>query len=1009
MSQKSYHILYLNNYTPKQDLIRETLEEVRGEFVFIEASTREAFEKALVDGNCDLVLSDLDVLHFEGLDVLFAIQEKNSAIPVIIVTDAGEEETAAEAMKRGAADYVIKSPQHIRRLPRAIQAALENKALRAARQQDAHARDSLLAVTSALKNAASHEEIVTVIAKQVRAIFSASSVVLATQDPVTHETIIPAYPEEDEVELGEIRLQAGRGVVGTVIATGKAYANNDVSTDPNVLNSEHLGENLALACVPLVIQEEVIGALWVCRKAPITEKEVNLLTSIGDFAANALHRAILHQQAQAHAQQLDKQNRELTRLYRVSAALITSASPDLQNLAQEVVNIVSQEFGDCNCSLLLVNEETEELQRIAIAGVQQITGYPPTLALNSPGLITKVIQTGQIINAANVSEHLDYFKVWEDAQAEIVIPLKLGERTFGALDVQSTELGAFTPDDERILSIFAQRAALALANARFQDETQRRAAQLDTVSAMGYTLGQSFNLNDIYSQLTIAIHNLFPGISTVAIRQHDVTHKLLTCNYAQYEKQALNVDAIAPFTLDPEGRDALNEVVYARRPVCLNDLSVRPDGLTLPEHISTKPQAALLAPMVARRDVIGVLHIQSLTPHHFRKVHVELLTLVANTAAIAITNAQMFTRTLQHLEQLQALQNVDMAISGSLDLRVTLNVLLEQVTTQLNVHAASVLLLNRHTHTLEYTAGRGFHTNAIAQTRARLGQGYAGQAALNHRLVHVPDLAVPGNNFLRQNLLASEKFTTYFAVPLIAKGKVLGILEVFNRNRFKFTPEWINFLETLAGQAAIAADNAALFDELQRSNADLILAYDATIEGWARALELRDKETKGHSQRVTDMAVRLARAMGMRNEELVHTRRGALLHDIGKMGIPDQILFKEGKLTAEEWEIMKKHPGYAYNMLSNIPYLRPALAIPHSHHEKWDGTGYPRGLKQEEIPLAARIFTIIDVWDALRSDRPYRDAWSDEEVTEYIIARSGKDFDPRVVDAFLRLWKPAKT
>ncbi len=188
---------------------------------------------------------------------------------------------------------------------------------------------------------------------------------------------------------------------------------------------------------------------------------------------------------------------------------------------------------------------------------------------------------------------------------------------------------------------------------------------------------------------------------------------------------------------------------------------------------------------------------------------------------------------------------------------------------------------------------------------------------------------------------------------------------------------------------------------LEAAHSELGQTYDATMEGWVHALDLRDKETEGHTQRVTQMTVQLAQAAGISGEELIHIRRGALLHDIGKLGIPDAILLKPGKLTEEEWAIMRRHPVYAYEWLSPIAYLRPALEIPYSHHEKWDGTGYPLGLKGEEIPLAARLFAIIDVWDALRSDRPYRAGWPEEKVQEYIRANSGIHFDPWVVDLWL--------
>ena len=202
---------------------------------------------------------------------------------------------------------------------------------------------------------------------------------------------------------------------------------------------------------------------------------------------------------------------------------------------------------------------------------------------------------------------------------------------------------------------------------------------------------------------------------------------------------------------------------------------------------------------------------------------------------------------------------------------------------------------------------------------------------------------------------------------------------------------------------AIAIDSATMFNDLHRSNIDLMTAYDTTIEGWSHALDLRDKETEGHTQRVTEMTINFARSAGMTEAELVHVRRGALLHDIGKMGVPDHILLKPDKLTDEEWVAMRKHPTFAYELLLPIAYLRPALDIPYCHHEKWDGTGYPRGLKGEQIPLAARLFAIVDVWDALRSDRPYRQGWPKEKVIKHIKSLSGKHFDPKAVDLFLNM------
>lgn len=194
-------------------------------------------------------------------------------------------------------------------------------------------------------------------------------------------------------------------------------------------------------------------------------------------------------------------------------------------------------------------------------------------------------------------------------------------------------------------------------------------------------------------------------------------------------------------------------------------------------------------------------------------------------------------------------------------------------------------------------------------------------------------------------------------------------------------------------------------EKLQQAHQHLLDAYDATIAGWSHAMDLRDRETEGHSQRVTELTLKLAKAFGIEEDQLTHIRHGALLHDMGKLGIPDSILQKPDQLTNEEWVVMRKHPQFAYEMLYPIEYLRPALDIPYCHHEKWDGTGYPRGLKGEEIPIAARIFAIVDVWDAITSNRPYRPAYSIEQALNHIREQSGKHFDPQVVDVFFRLVK----
>lgn len=458
------------------------------------------------------------------------------------------------------------------------------------------------------------------------------------------------------------------------------------------------------------------------------------------------------------------------------------------------------------------------------------------------------------------------------------------------------------------------------------------------------------------------------------------------------------------------GDDPAGAAIRAGQPITIKDIQSEMDQSPWRSEAARQGyHSAAALPLLDAGKVFGVLVLYAGGTDAFDEEEIKLLQELASDMAYGIMALRTQVRHNiaearghRQLQSLAALREIDLAISSSLDLRVIFHVLLAKVTTLLHLDAACVLLLNPHVQELEFAAGRGFWAQTLQHIHLRLGEGGAGLAALERRIIHVPNLQAREMDFVRSPLFSSEEFIAYYAVPLIAKGQVKGVMEVFQRSAIDPDKEWMDFLEALARQAAIALDNAGMFSDLQRSNLELMLAYDTTIEGWSRALDLRDRETEGHSQRVTEMTVRLGRELGLTDDELVHVRRGALLHDIGKMGIPDMILHKPGPLDDEEWEIMRQHPTYAYDMLSPIAYLRPALDIPHCHHEKWDGTGYPRGLKGNQIPIAARIFALADVWDALRSDRPYRKAWPEEKTLEYIREQAGKHFAPDVVEAFLR-------
>ncbi|MFO7168926.1 MAG: HD domain-containing phosphohydrolase [Chloroflexota bacterium] len=412
-----------------------------------------------------------------------------------------------------------------------------------------------------------------------------------------------------------------------------------------------------------------------------------------------------------------------------------------------------------------------------------------------------------------------------------------------------------------------------------------------------------------------------------------------------------------------------------------------------------------------RDTLIGTLTIGSCgTVRQFSRQEIELLCGLADLAAQAIANARLHARTEaqalanahlvaatdRRLRKVHALHEIDSAILTSRSRDRTLATVLEQACAELDTPAALVWLAEPGTSRMRAGPSTGTYTNWDGVTLDLRNTPLLSQAASTRQATW----RVGAPETLGGPHLVAEDAAFVAAAPLMANSTLLGVLEVFDRTPREPDAEWLQFLMTLAGQAAIAVDYLRALEDLAHANEALVAAYDSTLAGWARMLDLRDHDTAGHCERVTALTVRLGEIWGLPEWELTQIRRGALLHDIGKIGVPDAILRKPGPLTPEERAVMEQHPTYAYEWLSSIDFLRPALDIPYGHHERWDGTGYPRGLRGEQIPLAARLFAVVDVWDALTSDRPYRAAWSPEQALAYLEEHAGTHFDPQVVAAF---------
>lgn len=402
---------------------------------------------------------------------------------------------------------------------------------------------------------------------------------------------------------------------------------------------------------------------------------------------------------------------------------------------------------------------------------------------------------------------------------------------------------------------------------------------------------------------------------------------------------------------------------------------------------------------IQRKMMQVMVRLTSVGNPQVSSINLELTQLARNLARLQEDTRVRFAT---QRERMEALAGVGSVINSSLGLKKVLDEVMDSLIVLMKAERG-FLMLKDEKGDFRVQIARDANNQDLTEDVFSISKSIVRQVLERGETVLTTN-ARTDPRFEQQASVAAYQLLSILCAPLKVKDELIGVIYVDNRAQTGiFSSDELELISMFANQAAVAIDNARLFDGLQASNEELQEAYHATLEGWVRALDLRDKETEGHTKRVTALTEKLARKMGMDENALVHIQRGALLHDIGKMAIPDGILLKPAALSPEERTLIEMHPVYAYEMLTPIRFLSPALDIPYCHHEKWDGTGYPRGLSGDTIPLAARIFAVVDVWDALVSDRPYRKAMKPEDVKRKLREDSGRHFDPQVVDAFLEL------
>ncbi len=818
-------------------------------------------------------------------------------------------------------------------------------------------------------------------------------------DPVRHDLEVAAAIHSN-MPVGA-RMRLGEGAAGRVALTRQPLVINDYSTWEGRVPYYSEASLHAAIGIPMEYGGELIGVLTVTETRSTMrtfgDRDARLLSLFATQAASAVHNARLFEQTKTRAEQLGL-------LYDAGLTLNRMLDPHavvnfLMTIAAKTVKAERVDFFrfDPDSQTLYFESGSGYMHDQAISRL----GTSPMPLGSDRGLVGRVAADRVPLYLPDVHADPRWIAFDPNIRSALLAPVVREDELRGVVTVSSTREDAFSPSDQRLVSLFANQLSSAMENARLFNETRRRADQLAIVnriaSAVNRTIVENALLELIHQELS-------------AILRFDAFYVAL------YDANTDELDfriQIDQGTREPPQRVARQSAAYTslvietRKPILIRNWEQEKDRFPMPTLFGTMaiPNSFLGIPLSVGNAVIGVIAVQAYAPNAYNNDDEQLLATIGDQIAVAIEKARLFEEERMHRQELTALYDLSRALSMEQEQDSILNLVVRHSVHALGVSFARVALVEED----QVIVRAGYPTHVLNHDHQLGRQELLAAHPTCQKVIASDTPVVIGSD--DSSLTDQERSFCFLGVaqyicivPLRAGGRTLGVLmlgQTGQDNSEPFPREKLHLANSIVDQAASALARAELQEQTNRSALDLASAYDATIEGWARALEMKDQEAQGHTRRVTELALYLARALNIPEPDLTHIRRGALLHDIGKMAIPDAILFKTASLSPEEVKTLQQHPANAHALLYPIAYLRPALDIPYCHHEKWDGTGYPRGLKGEEIPLAARIFALADVWDAMLSKRSYRPAWDEKTAREYIEAQAGKHFDPKVVKLFL--------
>ena len=791
-------------------------------------------------------------------------------------------------------------------------------------------------------------------------------------------------------------LLSGEGIIGLVARTGKARRMFKIREDPSYVELDPRAQ--AGMAAPIQMGGQVWGVLYLecASSCQLVGDALPVLESLAAEAAIVLQNDNLRRKEQRRV--------EAFVLLRELSLHLMEAN-DLKTLYNLGVRYAVRLLDASAAILYSYSQEEDEHHGKESTGLTFVAGPGvPGRAegiFNHPrlhGLNHTVARTGEPMVVNDLASHPLFGP--EEAKkssfkALVSYPLLSQGQVIAVLTVGYDSQRPFDAEDMELMGLLSEQLVVQVERTRHRQAEARHMAELEGVHQISKALRLAQSVEEM---LPILLEETLASIHSKdgSIWLYHPARELLIRRVARGWPAGNQESTLKP------GEGIAGWVFTNNQPLVSRDFTC--DQRVQPAACEQIPSGwgGACVPIRSTQEVIGVFFIFVELPRVLKSHEANLLTTLAEIGGTAIQRSRLHEETQRRLDYVTFLRSIETAITSSFDLRITLRILVQQALAMLQIHAVDIVLFDEELNNLNLAASSGFNTIEIPSKSLQLGKALAGRAIREQRTITLKQLArlhpLPTN----QDLNPNGEYT-YICLPLISRGKILGALEIFHRTPFYPSNEWQEALKALAAQTALALDNATIYHQMQELNLQIVGAYNATIEAWAKAVETRKKGSQGHIDRVLDLILAIARELKLPGEQVAHLRRGALLHDIGELIVPEDILNKPGPLDETEWKIIQRHPTYARDLLAGVDVLDQALEIPLAHHEKWDGSGYPLGLQNTLIPRGARIFTVVDVFDALTSPRPYRPAWDSEKALQYITKQAGVHFDPEIVEAFLHV------